>query len=163
MKKKSTFYFLILGLDPAAASLWLEKSKYIQKGDALYVQSIHSTSYVGTKSRKSDSDIKIQHNCSRWNLQNNHRLSAYLHEIIAAKRAILIAQEKGKGRVIKENISYPDLSLARNECVVGVYNQNVSTDAIGRKYEIKIQWDDCETIEKLSLIPKHSKKRKYHE
>lgn len=147
----------LIGLDPAAASQWMDKRQYIQKGDALYVQSIQS-SKVGTNAKYSDGDISLRHNCGQWNLHNNHRLAAYLHEIIAAKKAIFIATEKGKGkgRVInlKRNPKQ-NVVIANDESIIGVYNRNVSLDAdTGKRYEITIQWDDCKTVEKIRLETK---------
>lgn len=126
---------------------------YIQKGDALYVQSIHSSRFVGTKAKYSDSDITIKHNCRVLNLTSNHRLAAYLHEIISAKKAIFIAAEKGNGRIINlQHNPNQRVVLAKEECIIGVYNRNVSLgDDVGRRYRISIQWDDCTTLETIRL------------
>lgn len=145
-----------IGLDPAAISFWMDTNKYLHKGDAKYVQTI-GTSLFGTSLNKADSDIDIQHNCPWWNLHHNHRLAAYLHEIIAAKKATLIASEKnsGKGRIVKyKPDSSPNISVAKNECIIGIYNQNVSLEAQRKQYVLKLSWDDCKTIDKLSLEPK---------
>lgn len=98
----------------------------------------------------------MNHNCPRWYFENNHRLSAYLHEIISAKKAIFIAVENGHGRVINlENGNSPNVTLASNECIVGVYNKNESIgEEVGKRYEISIQWDDCKTLEKIRLETK---------
>lgn len=135
--------------------MWMDKSEYIQRGDALYVQTIH-TSLAGTHKRMADSCIKVNHNCPMWNVEYNHRLCAYIHEIVSTRKAIMIATEKGNGRLVnlRDNLlmrSKP-IYLRKNECVVGVYNQDVpNIDQSMKKYEISLHWDDCKTIENVTL------------
>lgn len=120
--------FVGIGLDPAAISFWIGTSNFIHAGDAEYVQVIH-TSYMGTRMQRGDSDIYIY--CNRWHSPKNHILALDIHELISAKKMILIASEHtGVGRVInlEENpeLKPKHLRLAEHECLVGVYNEGFS-------------------------------------
>lgn len=106
------------------------ESEYLQSGDALHVQTIHTSS---TSRRLADDNIEIKHNCHFWNFQPNHFLAEYIHEIVSRRDAVFIAVEKVKGekedkgrvinrrdyeRLIPENFEL--FELGPNECVVGV-------------------------------------------
>ncbi|XP_031617553.1 phospholipase A1-like isoform X2 [Contarinia nasturtii] len=117
----------LIGLDPGAVSYWIGTSNYIHRGDASYVQVIH-TSYMGTRMQQGDHDVYVY--CDRWHSPKNHLLALDLHELISAKKAILIASEKDGGRMInlRENpeLKSKRVKLAEDECVVGVYNDGFS-------------------------------------
>ncbi|XP_031617373.1 phospholipase A1-like [Contarinia nasturtii] len=121
----------LIGLDPAAISIFeVEPDKsYIKSGDAEFVQVIH-TSYLGTQLKTSDSDIYI--NSDNWYIHNNHRLAVELHELISAKKLILIASQSGNSKVInlQRNFCFdPDnIELESDECIVGVYSHGHQRD-----------------------------------
>ncbi|XP_055295145.1 uncharacterized protein LOC129564920 [Sitodiplosis mosellana] len=142
----------LIGLDPAACTQFMDKSKYIQSGDAFNVQTIHTSSTSGTNERLADSNIEVNHNCPLWDLENTHRLAKFMHIIVSARKAVMIAVAKGHGRVINlQDTEVHDIHVAADECVIGVYNQDVPSESQPRKkYEISLRWD-CKSAEGIQL------------
>lgn len=77
-----------------------------------------------------DSDVYI--NSDNWNTHNNHMLAYKLHELIAAKKMILIASQSGRSRVInlqKNFCSDPEhIPIGDDEVLVGVYSKGHKID-----------------------------------
>ncbi|XP_031617160.1 phospholipase A1-like isoform X2 [Contarinia nasturtii] len=127
-----------IGLDPAAI-YWANANDYIKSGDADYVQVVH-TSYLGTQLQRGDSDIYIK--SDNWDTQMSHKLAVDLHELISAKKLVLIAAENGTGRSINLQESLhvnPDLiQIADTECMVGVYCEGCNKRKHGQIYNISL-------------------------
>lgn len=86
------------------------------------------------------SDIYIK--SDYWDTQLSHKLAVDLHELISAKKLILIASENGDGRVfnLQESLHVnPDLiQIADNECLVGVYCDGHDSKNHGKVYNISL-------------------------
>lgn len=144
---KSNFFKIKSGLDPAAISFWLNKHDYLKKGDADYVQIVHSVNmplgkfgWIGTSKKSGDTDIIVTSNCYFWQLYGNHKLAPYIHELTSQRKAVMIAVKKGKGYItytkVDENVPVPtdlghpslsyasDANLKPYQCMVGIYNRN---------------------------------------
>ncbi|XP_055295146.1 P protein-like [Sitodiplosis mosellana] len=59
------------------------------------------SSTSGTNERLADSNIELNQNCSLWELENSHRLAKFMHIIVSARKAVMIAVAKGHGGVFR--------------------------------------------------------------
>ncbi|XP_031617560.1 phospholipase A1 2-like [Contarinia nasturtii] len=140
----------LIGLDPSAATLFLNKKYYISKGDASFVQLIHTSKVLGTSERTGDVSIVVKDNrLSIFNLRDKHSLATAIHAATCRKKLIIIAEMSKKdlekdakakksakkpannsktlpqGLLIEVNDikDYKVLELKETQCMVGVYSE----------------------------------------
>ncbi|XP_031617149.1 phospholipase A1-like [Contarinia nasturtii] len=135
----------VIGLDPAGISHLFPPENYLRKGDAQYVQIIHS-SLMGTTLKLGDADIFIK--SDKWHPYKNHKLAVKANNLASGKRAILIASKKGNGRVIdiQEGKSI-DFDLKSDECLLGVYN-----DGDNKEETVRDDENQEKNVFKISLM-----------
>lgn len=140
--------FFYSALDPAGISHLLPTENYIHKGDAQYVQIIHS-SMMGTTLKLGDTDIFIK--SDRWHPYKNHKLAVKANDLASTKKAVLVASKKGNGRVIDiqegKSLDTDFLKIDEDECMLGVYNND--DDNVEDKNDVKNQE---KKVFKISLL-----------
>ncbi|XP_031617562.1 phospholipase A1 2-like [Contarinia nasturtii] len=161
---------ILIGLDPASASLYLHKNYYISKGDAKYVQLIHTSKVLGTLDRAGDVDIVVKNGrTSVFNPRDKHALATSIQSATARKKLIIRANmckkdlERNRNAKkaaaafaknpeelitkLKEPSDYEEPELKDNQCLVGVYSQFKPVMA-GKTYEIdlKKEWDILDSL-----------------
>lgn len=116
-------FYAILGYDPAELHPWLDKSNYIKKGDAVHVQLIHTSGFLGTKLRTGDVDVSVKYKSS-WHIVDNHFMGYRIQEMSTSKRFAFIANRNGPGSIIKLNDTKHFESIKANikkdQCLLGV-------------------------------------------
>lgn len=89
------------------------------------MQLIHTSGFLGTRSRTGDVDISVKYKSS-LRFQANHLLGYQLQEMISTKSHILIAERNGTGSVIRLNDPNKFESfkskIRDDQCVLGVEN-----------------------------------------
>lgn len=89
------------GIDPAG--IFLRKTNYIQSGDALYVQNIHSSKLLGTWHEIADANIYIKSDFSgKGPIKNSvakHYFALEVFFAICTQKIHLLAEQYGKGSV----------------------------------------------------------------
>lgn len=133
----------LIGLDPAAASLFLSRKYYIQKGDASYVQLIHTSTAFGTTNHSGDVSIVVTDNrYSFWSPVELHSLATSIHAATCRKRLIIVADlnkkelekdtkvkktadnvPQGILKEFKDPKSYKVPELKETQCIVGIYSE----------------------------------------
>lgn len=111
------------GYDPADLHPWYDKSNYLKKGDAKYVQLIHTSTMLGTTLKTGDVDITVKHKSS-VHFAENHFLGIQIQELIAIRSHVLVAEREGNGSVIElknsSEIETIKLNLRSDQCMLGV-------------------------------------------
>lgn len=129
-------------MDPSKTIPFLgtKPANTIKRGDANYVQVIHS-SFCGIQKPLGDVDIYVKYKGNSFleELTDKHALGVYLHVATATKRLYVIADEKesGKGTIILrigQNIRQPK----PNECLVGIYG-SLNPFIEGKKFVISLK------------------------
>ncbi|XP_031617564.1 phospholipase A1 4-like [Contarinia nasturtii] len=119
---------LLIGYDPAELHPWLDQSKYIQKGDAEFVQLIHTSGVLGTRLRIGDVDVSVKYKSS-LHFADNHFMGFRIQELSTSKRFAFIANRNGPGSVIKlknpKEFESIKSKLKKDQCLLGVVNNNV--------------------------------------
>lgn len=119
------------GFDPAGVKLaFLGKIKFIQKGDAKYVQLVHTSGLYGTLSHTGDCSVKVgnglvQKGCD--SLSACSHIRAYLiNDLITSQRYAFIASNNTGTQMynLKQNpnIQVENIRVEKNQCMVGIYN-----------------------------------------
>lgn len=102
----------------------MKESKYLQSGDADYVQIVHTLRAQRNFFTKGDSNIIIGNGFPPTNTT-----AAFINNFVLSKSYVFIATKQTiGGRTIKLNFSsIPDMSAIQtneNECLLGIYVQN---------------------------------------
>lgn len=119
---------IISGIDPAGIylTLWNYDQDFIERGDAKYVQIIHTDPLIfGTVYQTGDVDIFVED--LPVGLLGKHAFAVYLHMATSMKKLLLIAEKNGKGKgkmiSIDENPEQLDRYPNKNEVFIGVYSE----------------------------------------
>ncbi|XP_031635746.1 uncharacterized protein LOC116348774 [Contarinia nasturtii] len=111
---------LLLALDPIKTPRFGPKIKNsINKGDANYVQVIHTSKKVGMWDQMGDVDIYVK-NAKQDNLgflNDEHGIAFFIHLGTSTKRLFIWVRENGNGSVWTRNGKELD-----DECTIGVYS-----------------------------------------
>lgn len=130
---------IIAGVDPAGIALTLKRfnQAFIRRGDASYVQIIHTDAVAGTVLQTGDVDIIVD---APVNFLHKHHFSVYMHMATAMKKLLLIAEEDGTGRVVPINLNFPieERVPRENEVFIGVYSE-LDESKRGKRYKISFQ------------------------
>lgn len=97
---------------------------YIKKGDAEYVQIVHTDPLLhGTSLTNGDVDIMVDNVPA--GIKHKHAFVPYLHMATSMKKLLLIAEKNGKGQIIPidENSAQANRVLKQDEVIVGVYSE----------------------------------------
>lgn len=116
----------LIGIDPAGIFLILNRFKhaFINKGDATYVQIIHTDIVLfGTIFQTGDVDIYIQD--IPVSLLGRHGFGPYLHMATCMKKVFAIAETDGGGEIIptEDKLEEKDINLHEDEVFLGVYSK----------------------------------------
>lgn len=141
MLESNSTYFVIVGIDPAGIYLILNRFKhaFINKGDATYVQIIHTDIVLfGTIFQTGDTDIYVTD--IPVSLLGRHGFGPYLHMATSMKKVLIIAQNDGNGEIIPtdDNLQQKDVNLMDDETFVGVYS-NLEESKRGQKFYISLK------------------------
>lgn len=100
------------GFDPAGIALTLKRfnQAFIRRGDASYVQIIHTDIKAGTILQTGDVDIIVDCPVSIF---NKHVFAVYMHMATAMKKLLLIAEKdelfrSGSGRIVPIYPYFPE-------------------------------------------------------
>ncbi|XP_031617558.1 uncharacterized protein LOC116337273 [Contarinia nasturtii] len=138
---------MLLALDPSGNSFLLNKVTYPKRGDANYVQVIH-TSGVGITRQVGDVDIYLTYKSKAlWGVFEKHDLGLYMHFGTSTKRFYLIGEENGNGTIVVNN-GQPLRQLKPSECLIGIYG-TLNEHQKGKRFEmslvhreeVKLFWD----------------------
>ncbi|XP_031631259.1 uncharacterized protein LOC116345747 [Contarinia nasturtii] len=142
LKKTGETVQLLLALDPIKTPLFGWKIKNsIRKGDAKYVQVIHTSKKAGTWDQIGDVDIYVKYEVGQperqnvLNLNDDHLLAFFIHVAISTKRLYIKADltENGKGTVLQAGTSFKPPTMKQNELAIGIYGQ-LKDYQRGKKY-----------------------------
>lgn len=108
------------------------------RGDAKYVQVIHTSKSFGTTKRAGDVDIYVRYKPEAFfsGHSEKHTLSLYIHLASCTKRLVMLAEENGNGTMIA-NVGQRIRGPKPNECVVGVYGTLIESQQ-NKKYKISL-------------------------
>lgn len=139
------------GVDPAGIALTLKRfnQAFIKRGDAAYVQIIHTDPMLyGTMLMTGDVDIVVDDVPTDRN--HKHGFAVYLHMATSMKKLILIAEENGKGDIITidDNFTQQNEVPKENEVFIGVYSE-LEESKRGKKF--KISFKDRDDILRKSI------------
>lgn len=132
----------LIGIDPAGIYLTLKinNQKFIEQGDAKYVQIIHTDPiFFGTVFQSGDVDIYFKD--LPVGIMHRHGFAAYLHMATSMKKLLIIAEKDGRGVVIPilRNSDLADnLTLDEDEVVVGVYGE-LEESKRGQKFYVSLK------------------------
>lgn len=140
----------LYGVDPAGIALTLKRfnQAFIKRGDAAYVQIIHTDPLLyGTMLMTGDVDISVDDVPTDYN--HKHGFAVYLHMATSMKKLILIAEENGKGQIIEvDDITQLTRVPRANEVFVGVYSE---CEESKRGKQFKISFKDRAEILRKSI------------
>lgn len=133
----------LIGIDPAGIYLTLKmyNQKFIGRGDASYVQIIHTDPVLlGTPFQSGDVDIYFQD--LPVDIMHRHGFAPYLHMATAIKRLLIIAERNREGAVIpvlKSSDLADNLTLTdKDEVIVGVYSE-LNESKRGQKFYVSLK------------------------
>lgn len=115
------------------------KHAFINKGDATYVQIIHTDIVLfGTIFQTGDVDIYVTD--IPVSLLGRHGFGPYLHMATSMKKVLIIAQQNGNGEIIAldDNLHEKDVDLMDDEVYLGVYS-NLEEPKRNQKYFISLK------------------------
>lgn len=128
----------LIGIDPAGIYLILTRFKhaFINKGDATYVQIIHTDIVLfGTIFQTGDVDIYVQD--IPVSLLGRHGFGPYLHMATSMKKLLIIAAADGGGEMIPYEPE-KDVNMYEDEVLLGVYS-NIEESKRGKKFFISLK------------------------
>lgn len=116
----------------------LRKKYFARRGDAKYVQLIHTSGIMGTLYRTGDCDIVVGNGFKQkgQDFVDSHICAIDLCYLIAAKfYAFVVSKNETKVYDLTTNsMRIEDIPVGKDECMVGMYN----TDRKYGKFKLKI-------------------------
>lgn len=132
----------LIGVDPAGIYLTLKinNQSFIDKGDATYVQIIHTDPiFFGTSFNCGDIDIYVSD--LPVGVMHRHGFAAYFHMATAMKKLLIVAEKEGSGLMLPiHQMPYlaDNAKVDADEVVVGVYGE-LEESKRGQKFYVSLK------------------------